>query len=256
MKNTANYTEERFEFRAFVTESYAPLMEMKQKDNQAGFNELIGKVLPGIKQYLTRQLEIAIKKHALPQGKYKVDDFVDELYIEAFDHIEEVKEDRHFYSWLFKKADEIFEDITIEEDFDNTFFKNIDDYTQVEWDAMKEEYSTDGDGDLVMLEEFEDSSYRKQDYTLLDVFVENNELDFIKELNEKLSEEEIHQQIDLVLHLLPMSIRTVYELTINQQFDAEEIAKIKEISVQEVERILANAKHIILTSFVKKYLPK
>ena len=256
MKNVIDYTEKRFEFRAFVASSYARLTRMKQENNQKGFNELMVRVLPSIKQYLSRQLKIAIIKHALPEGKYKVEDFVDELFIKAFENIHEVKEPKHLYSWLFEKANELLEDTIIDEDFDNTFFKNIDNYTKVEWDAMEEKYSVDGGGDLVMLEELDDNSYPKQDYTLQDVFIENEELGFIKRLSEKLSEEEIHQQIDLLLHLLPLSMRTIFELTINQQFDTEEIAKIKGLSIQEVEHILANARHTILTSFVKKYLPQ
>jgi len=147
------------------------------------------------------------------------------------------------------------DDTIVDEDFDNTFFKNIDNYTHEEWEAMEEEFTTDGDCDLVMLEEFEDSFYRKQDYTLEDVFVEDDELEFIKKLNDQLSQKEIQHQIDVVLHLLPMSMRTIFELTINQQFDSEEIAQIKGMSIQKVEQILTKAKSFILTRLVSKNLP-
>jgi DNA-directed RNA polymerase specialized sigma24 family protein len=192
----------------------------------------------------------------LPEGKYKVEDFVDELYIEAFESIHEAKEDIYLYLWLFKKADEILDDIIVDEDFDNTFFKNIENYTKVEWEAMEEKISRDADGDLVMLEEFDDRSYLKFDYTLNNVFIEDNELEFIKNLNEQLSQKEIQHQIDVILHLLPMSMRTIFELTINQQFDSEEIAAIKDISISEVEKVLANAKSTILSRLVSKNLPQ
>ncbi len=254
MKTVINHTTKRFEFRAYVASSYAPLIKLKEEGDRTGFNKLMERVLPSIKQYLSRQLKIAVNKKALPVKKYSVEDFVDELFIEAFENIHEVKEASQLYSWLFKEANEILDDAIVDEDFDNTYFKNIDNYTKVEWDAMEENFSVDGDGDLVMLEELDDNSYPKQDYTLQDVFIEDEEFGFIKRLNEKLSEEEIKKQIDLVLHLLPMSMRTIFELTINQQFDTEEIAQIKNLSIQEVEQILANARHIILTSFVTKYL--
>ena len=251
-----DYSENSIEIRTFVASSYHSLIQLKKEGDQSGFNKLMEKLLPSIKHYLARQLNIAVKHHDLPKKKYKVDDFVDELYIQAYDYIHEVKGGDELHTWLFKKAYDILQDAIVDEDFDNTYFKNIDNYTKMEWDAMEEKFSVDGGGDFVMFEELDDSSYSKQYYVLQDVFIENKELDFIKKLSDQLSEEEIHNQIDLVLHLLPLSMRSVYELTINEQFDSEEIAKIKGISIAEVERILENARHTILSSFVKKYMPK
>lgn len=255
MTKTVNYSKTSIEIRTLIASTYSSLLILKKEGNQSGFNSLMETLIPSVKHYLSRQLSIAEKHHELPKKKYKVDDFVDELYIQAYEYIHEVNGSEELRTWLFKKAYEILQDAIVDEDFDSTYFKNIDNYTKVEWDAMEEKFSVDGGGDFVMIEDLDDRSYPKQDYVLQDVFIEDKEFDFIKRLSEKLSEEEIHKQIDLVLHLLPLSIRSIYELTINEQFDSEEIAKIKDISVEEVERILGSARHTILSSFVKKYLP-
>lgn len=97
---------------------------------------------------------------------------------------------------------------------------------------MDEKFTRDGDGDLVMLEELDDISYSKQDYTLADVFIADEEADFIEKLSAKLTEEQIQQQIKSALFLLPFQLRTIFELSVNQQFDTEAIASIKKYLFQ------------------------
>lgn len=254
MKNTINYRKEIIEFHTWVAEKLPRLQQLKQEDNQIAFDELMGKVLPEVKQYINRQLKIALCNKTLPEGKYKVEDFADELYLEAFENIQDLKEEQNFHHWLFSKADEILEDIIIEEDFDNMFFKNLDKYTKEEWESMDENFTRDGDGDLVMMEELDDISYNKQDYTLADVFIVDDEEDYIKKLSSKLTEEQIKKQIESTLFLLPFHLRTIFELSVNQQFDSEEIADIKKMTITEVNDILVKAKKIIRTSFLKKHL--
>lgn len=252
MKSTFNYKKEIIEFHAWVATVVPRLRQLKVEDNRIAFDELMEKVLPEVKQYINRQLRIALQNKTLPEGKYKLADFTDELYLETFENIENLPTEQHLHQWLFSKADEIMEDTIIEEEFDNAFFKNIDNHTKEEWLAMEEKFSRDGDGDLVMLEELDDISYSKLDYSLEDVFIENEELDVFKRINEKLTEEEIKKQIEFALFILPFHIRTIFELSINQQFDAEEISQIKGISVAEVETILAKAKKIIRENFLKR----
>lgn len=254
MKNTIYYKKEVIEFHAWVAEALPRLQLLKLEGNRFAFDNLMERVLPEVKKYINSQFNIALKNKTLPEGKYQVEDLSDELYIEAFDNIQDLTDEHHLHRWLFSKADELLEDTIIEEDFDNMFFKNIDNYTKEEWEAMEEKFSRDGDGDLVMLEELDDHSYSKQDYTLANVFIENEEDDFIKKLSAKLTEEEIKKQIKSALFLLPFHLRTIFELSVNQQFDAEEIADIKKMTITEVEEILTKAKKIIRTSFLTKHL--
>ena len=227
MKKVINYKQETIAFHARVAKTLPLLQKLKHEDNRIAFNRLMEKVLPKVKQYINKQFQIALKNNILPEGKYKVEDFTDELYIEAFDNILNLNEENHLHHWLFSKADELLEDTIVEEDFDSMFFKNIEDYTKKEWETMEENFTRDGDGDLVLLEELDHPSYPKDDYILADVFVENKEESIIEKLTAKMSKEEIQKQFEAVLFLLPFHLRTVFELSINQQFDAEEIASIK-----------------------------
>ena len=253
MGNTLKYHEKYREFRVTVAQTFPNLIQLKKEEDKASFNKEVLKILPEIKKYLTGKLNTAIKKGHFSKNKYKADDFIDQLFIEIYDHIDEIKNENDFYLWLFKKTNELLDDTIVEEEFDNLFFKNIDTYTKPEWDEMEEKYSTDGGGDLLLIEELDDMSYNHNDYTLNHVFIEDKEKGMVENLDKELSEERIHNQIVMVLENLPLSMRTVFELFTNQQFTVKEIAEIRNSRVEEVEQLLKGAKKALQISFFNRY---
>ena len=241
----------------FSALSFERLIRLKEDDDQTEFNKTIQGLLPDVSGYIARRLSAAVRNGHLPSGKYKVEDFTDELYLKAYDQIKEVGHQEDLLPWLFKKADELLEDTMTAEEFDEYFFENIDTYTQNEWKQMQIDFSTDGDGDLMLLEEFDDPSYPDYEYKLADAFIEDSpENEWLEKLNAELSDSEIHRHIDMVLHRLPAHMRSVYDLAVNQRFAPYEIAKIKRISVYQVERYLSQSQHSIRTSLYKRYFKK
>ncbi len=252
MKDTIKFYEER-EFHVFVTETFPNLIQLKKVGDKEAFNTLILKILPSIKKYINGRLITAINNGHFSKNKYNADEFVDQLFIEVYDHIEEVKKADDFYLWLFIKTDELLEDIIVEEEFDEFFFKNIDDYTKPEWDEMEEKFSTDGDGDLLMIEELDDISYNHNDYTLNHVFIEDDEQKYIAKLDKELSEVEAQKHIAMVLRKLPIQMQSVFDLFANYNFNIEEIAKIKMITTKEVNKLLQDTRNSLRNSFINRY---
>ena len=175
MKTSISYYKNKSEFRLFVTKSYSNLIKLKGKENQSSFNKLVLNILPEIQKYVNQRLNIATQKGHFSKKKYKADDIIDQLFITIYDNIDEVKNENDFYLWLFKKTNNLLDDIIVEEEFNELFFKNIDDYSKPEWDEMQEQFSTDGGGDLLMIEELDDFSYNHNDYNLSSVFIEDDE---------------------------------------------------------------------------------
>ena len=216
---------------------------------------------------LAKRLNTALTKGNLPKGKYCADDFVDQLYIIAYEHFNEVKEKRDLYPWLFKKADEILEDTIVDEEFDDKneiekaaisemlaehpdYVKLWHDFMKLEWDKMAEKFSADGDGDLVMIDELDDISYLKNNNVLSHVFVADDNNEMIAQLDKALGEEKIRKHAALVLQNLPLPMRTVFELATEYQFTLEEIAIIRNQSFNEVRQLLENARKSLETSFL------
>ena len=114
-----NIHQRKREFRLLVTQTFQTISQLKKEGNQVSFNELILKIMPEMRTYINGRLNTAIKKGHFSKGKYKADDIIDQLFIEIYDSIEDIENEKYFYLWLFKKTNELLEDIIVEEEFDD-----------------------------------------------------------------------------------------------------------------------------------------
>lgn len=251
--DTQTYYESKKEFNVFVASTFSDLTQFKKEDNQEAFNTLLLKTFHQVKRYIIKRLRTALNKGNLPKGKYKADDFIDQLFIETYEHFDEVKDKEDLHPWLFKKANEILESTIIDEEFDDFFLKNIDDYSKPEWDEMEENFSTDGDGDLVMIEELDDISYLKNDYTLNHVFVEDNKKEMMDMLDKNLGKEKVNKHVAMILDRLPLHMRTVFELATKYRFTLEEITIIRNQSLEQVRELFETAQKVLETSLFNRY---
>ncbi|WP_051437424.1 RNA polymerase sigma factor [Olleya marilimosa] len=254
MNTDIKYYQNKKEFRLFVQQSHASLLQFKKNRDKETFNNLVLKILPILRNYINRQLNVYISQGHFSKGKYKGDDIIDQLFIEIYDHIEEVKQEKDFYAWLYLKVDEIMKDIQVEEEFNELFFKNIDTYSKPEWDAMEEKYTKDADGDLLLIEELNDSSYNHNDYELKPIFIEENEADFIEKIDNHLKQDVLKNHTALVIRNLPHAMRQVFELFTNEHLSLEEIALIRKSKINEVKTLLNNAKQALQVSLFNRYL--
>ena len=242
------------EFHLFVTSPFFDLTQFKKEGNRKAFNEQLLKIMPHVKRYIAKRWHTALTKNLIPKGKYKPDDFVDQLFIDAYEHFGQIANAKELHPWLFKKADELVNNTIIDEEFDSLFFENIDTYSKPEWEEMEENFSTDGDGDLVMLEELDDLRLNKNDYTLNHVFVEDTEKALAAKLDQTLNKDRVGNHINMVLSKLPMLRHTVFDLFNLERSEVAEIAKIKSISTEEVDQLLADTRKMLRSSFSKRYL--
>ena len=254
MKKSVNIYQRQREFHIFVASTYSDLLRFKKAGDASSFNNLLLKAVPAVRLYVQKNLNRALATGKIDRNKYKADDFIDQLFIEVYDHIDEIDNEKELHLYMFKKVDELLDDILVEEEFDSVFFENIDNYSKPEWDAMQEKFSTDGDGDLVMTEELDDISYAKNDYILNHVFVEDTDQEVMDQLDNELDNENIRKHSQMVLHQLPIPVQKVYELFTEYQFDIAEIAKIRNSTIKEVESLLETAKKGLRTSFLKRYI--
>lgn len=253
MKTTMNYKKAPREFHLFVASTYVDLVRFKKEGNIEAFNTILLKAMPEVKRYIQKNLNTALISKKIDIGRYKADDFVDQLFIEAYDHFDDVANEKDLHPWLFKTADQLLEDALLEEEFDSLFFENIDTYSKPEWDAMEENFSTDGDGDLVMLEELDDISYQKSNEILNHVFVEDENKAFIAQLDRELDAENIKRHTDMVLCHFPAPMRRVFQLFNEHRFTLEEIATIQKSTVKEVKTLLETVQKNLQVSFFNRY---
>jgi hypothetical protein len=210
-----------------VEHAFQDLVKFKKEQDKNTFNIQLLSILQDVKKYINGRLNTAIRKGHFSKNKYKANDIIDQLFIEIYNHIDEDKKEKDFYLWLFNKTNELLENICIEEEFDDFLFKNIDTYSKPEWDEMTENYSVEGDGDLLMIEVLDNSSYNHNNYTLNHVFIEDDEKELPQQLDKTLNDDDVNKHIQMVFHNLPMAMRSIFELYIQQQLNLEEIAQLR-----------------------------
>jgi len=240
--------------RIIMKETYSKLVSFKRKENRESFNSELLKVLPQIYRYVSKRLNSAVANGKLNKGMFNPNDFTDQLFIEVYDNIDDIKTENELHIFLFKKVDELLEDSLVEEEFDHVFFDNIDTYSKPEWDAMEENYTQDGDGDFLLLEELDDKSVNKSNYSLNQVFITEEEKQLADKLDESLNKERIYRHIQLVLDKMNMPMRTVFELYANEGLTTEEIAEIRKATLSQVEDLLSSARKLLKDSFEKRFL--
>lgn len=254
MKNTISEYQNKKEFHQYVSDTYTELARLKKEDDREEFNALLLTIMPEVKRYITKQLNTAMAKGLISKNKFDSEGVKNQLFLEVYDHFDEIEDKENLHPWLFKKADELLDYIFTNEEFDDFFLKNIDVYSKPEWDAMEEKFSTDGDGDLVMLEELDDISYRKNDYVLNHVFIEDGKQEIASKLDKQLNKETAQKHRDMVLRHFPKPMREVFELATEHQFNVEDIARIRNQNLTKVQQLLEDARKSLEASFFSRYL--
>lgn len=253
MENKTTHYKIREELRISVKQTFPKLIKLKKEKNKEAFNTLLLDVIPNLRKYIIKRIKTAIQKNHFPKNKYIPNDFINQLFIETYNHIENMLNEDEFYLWLYKKTNQLLDDAIIEEEFDDLFFQNIDNYSKQEWDQMEEKYTVESDGDLIMIEELEDISYNQNPYTVKDVFIENTENELIKKIDKNLHQEQVDKHVQLVLHKLPLQTQNVFELFIKHHLTLAEIAEVRNISILDVEQLLDKARKSLKISLFNRF---
>lgn len=252
MENTLHYDKRQAEFHRFVNENYPVLKRLREEDKREAFNTLLLKLLPGAKRYLTRGLRIALAKGVISHNKYRPEDLFDQLILDVYDHLDEAGDKDQFHSWIFQRAEKLLTDMEVEEEFETYLYDNIDDYSRAEREGMDEAFSTDGDGDLVMMDELDDISYHDHQYLLKNIFLDDAHEDLMALLEKEDARERAQGHLDATLFRLPLPMRSVFELVTEQLFPLEEVARIKGMPLAQVEDIMDRTREILRTSLKER----
>tara|TARA_R110000868_G_scaffold410962_1_gene701094 strand:- start:694 stop:1143 length:450 start_codon:yes stop_codon:yes gene_type:complete len=140
------------------------------------------------------------------------------------------------------------------EEFDDFFFKNIDNYSKPEWDAMEEAFTRDADGDLIMVDELDDKTLTNNNYSLNAIFIEDNESELISKLDKELSQAKINSHTNMVLQKLPIKMQIVFNLKTIGHFKPKEIAQIKRMHLSQVNQVLTDTQNALKISFRRRFI--
>jgi DNA-directed RNA polymerase specialized sigma24 family protein len=233
------------------------LASHKKEDNKQGFTALLAESLPAIQQYVRRRLKMAHAFRLVRNQAISPQELVDEIYLRIFEQFN-AKPDaaEQLLPWMYRIADEVLAEQLQEIDFE----RNLTDLNKIVWaeiSSLEENFTAEADGDLVMVDELDIPTFNQAYYPAHTIIQEDAGDNTPAEdgkaqaaLLEQLDERQAHQVISTTLANLPALQRSVFDLFWLEGMDPAEISFIKQISVQEVEALLADTRRLMAEKLV------
>lgn len=221
------------------SENLPELIEMKHEDSDALLKDLLKLLLNDIAKYTHRRLKTAERTASVKKGMFKTPELLDEMYLLVYEHLEEVPADENeILVWLHRLVDAYLAEKFQEQEFENEHFDSINTVLENEFEAMEEAYTIDADYDIVPLEELDEYETPHSFYSVNQLEYGVDEHYVRDDLILKINNQDIHDLIEKELMKLPVKKRTVMDLYLLEQLTPGEIADIKNISIEEVEKII------------------
>lgn len=207
------------------------------------FYEKIDALVPELKKFVLGSLKNSEKQAKLDIGYYNADEILDEVYLKAFKTFSNESDEIKLKRWLFKLSIKILKDKKSKEVMD---YANTSALLKTELKTLSEEFTTEGDGDRILLEELDDISYQQKqgwtieydiDESLKKLLVEKFNLD-----EATLVSEEKSKELGMMYHTIPERSKSVVELNVFGDQNTHEIAEILGVSEVLIKKIIFNVK--------------
>ncbi len=236
-------------YRIYVQQYYEILELHKAKDDKRAFYEVYIRIIPELKNYINTRLQELVHNGHFPHNFYEVHDFIDDLFIAVYENFEDLKQEEDFYLFLFAQIDALLAQAAQEEIKHHESVVQLDLYAKTERDKLRERYTAQFDGDLIMKEELTDVSYDLNKQIFEPIIQDGG----TQKLDERIDQEKLEKfttnNIHEILKMIPLAHRNIATLFIHFHLDAPEIVRITKRSRLEVENSIDSIKHILRRDF-------
>ena len=188
--------------------------------------------------YIGRRLNRGIENKIIKKGFYSVEGVLDEIYLMSFDELEENPENFNPKISLFKNTiDKLNEILKSAKIFSHNV--RVDKLLEQELMGMKENFTTDADGDLIPEEELTDISYHLKENDEK-VLLTDNQTN--KDIGEDLDDyDSALLQSERFENMGSLS-KTIVELFVFGNLTTREIADVLDINIDDIQFILKQLK--------------
>ncbi len=188
--------------------------------------------------YIGRRLNSGIENKIIKKGFYSVEGVLDEVYLMSFDELEENPENFNPKISLFKNTiDKLNEILKSAKIFSHNV--RVDKLLEQELMGMKENFTTDADGDLIPEEELTDISYHLKENDEK-VLLTDNQTN--KDIGEDLDDyDSALLQSERFENMGSLS-KTIVELFVFGNLTTREIADVLDINIDDIQFILKQLK--------------
>ncbi len=143
--------------------TFEQLKQYKANRNKADFNKVLEKLLPKLERYIRHRIRTYELKKKLPKNYYAPADVVADVYLKIYDMFDDIPDEKTLRVKIFRLADEIVENY-VEQHKKPHKKVNTDDLLKEELKMLNEDFTVDADGELILIEELDDISYKQDEY--------------------------------------------------------------------------------------------
>ncbi|WP_024770433.1 hypothetical protein [Aquimarina macrocephali] len=219
------------------------LQEFYEADDQREFSKKLLSIVPHLHPYVKHRLYIAESVGILPQNMYCSNGIIDDAILKLYHDDLDVEIDTLSLELkLFKIADELIDELHIREGWHQ---RNISTsyFLKEELEKLEENYTVEGDNELIMKEELDDICYHQNSEEKQSFIYNDMDSDILKVIDSEPSSEHRKQKLlGKFYSWLPIETSKIIDLFVFGRLNFEEIAKIKDITAQEVKEIIIDVR--------------
>jgi RNA polymerase sigma factor (sigma-70 family) len=216
----------------FVTKEHE-LRDLALRGDDGEFFRQIVPLLGRLRSYVRRRLRVARLSGDLINPTVGANDIVDDVIVDAYQHIKEKPSNFSLEQWLFQLASKKLDEVVRADQSRTGHRYSVETIRNKELSTLDEQMTADAEGEPYLVEELDDSEYQEADLQL-PAQAETPE--------DILSRRELIRRIVSALSQLPPKEHAVFELFMIERFPKEAVASIAGVRPDEVVPIAERVK--------------
>lgn len=219
------------------------LKKLQDKSSQTEFDKKVLSAIPHLHPYVKHRLYIAESKGIVPKNMYRSNDLIDEGVAVLYENgINVDDESMAIKLHLFEIVDGLLDDLFKDEAF-HTQTMSTNSILEEELDSLEEVFTVDAGNDHIMTEELTDISYQNEDRHKHIFLYDTNDSSIITAFElEDFSPATTERLLGKFYSWVPRRAADIIDLYVFGKLDHSEIARIKKIDIEGVEKIIKNVK--------------
>ncbi|EZH72124.1 hypothetical protein ATO12_24620 [Aquimarina atlantica] len=219
------------------------LQEFYEADDQREFSKKLLSIVPHLHPYVKHRLYIAESVGILPQNMYCSNGIIDDAILKLYHDDLDVEIDTlSLELQLFKIADELIDELYIREGWHQKSISTSY-FLKEELEKLEESYTVEANNELIMKEELDDICYHQNSEEKQNFIYTDMDSEILKVIDSEPSSEHRKQKLlGKFYSWLPIETSKIIDLFVFGKLNFEEIAKIKEITAQEVKEIIIDVR--------------
>ena len=240
-ENTMDMSEDRRKERKGQRESLrereTELNGLVASGRKEEFFRQIKPLLDPLRSYIKRRLRVAYAEGEIRSELYTSGDILDQALLRAYERFTEKPKDLTLDQWLYRVVNDVLEDYLRKRKPFEKRRRSLEDLRVKELRTLDEKVTADAEGEVWLPEELDDSEYYPAQFTA-PAETQTPE--------EQLEKKEELQRIVRALARVPASEYAAFELYAVEGLAKEDVAKILNISADEVPRMAERVRKRVL----------